>query len=148
MAYQWRPKKEKPKSLTVLGWLRPKLWRLSKEEIAEVLKIPVERVKNATCREHQVCISWYNEQGVTCWSFFSYRLFLRWQNQVIALIRTWVKWETWERLVETIEYEFSRFCYSIEMRNCIWHNLLEQERNLSSLRRATDDLDNLWEFEF
>lgn len=142
MVYRWQPRKEKPKSLTVLGWLRPKLWRLSKEEIAAVLKIPVERVKNATCREHQVCLSWYNEQGVTCWSFFSYRLFKRWRDEVVALIRSWVNWDTWEKLVETIEYEFSRFCYPRQMSDWIWYNVVEQERNLSGA------IKEFWDLEF
>ncbi len=123
------------KSLTALCWINPKAWHLSKQEISEALNIPVERVKNATCRQHQVCISWYNEAGVVCWSFFSYRLFARWQDAVLALMRSWIDWNTWERLAGTIEYELARFNYPREMADWIWENLLDRDLELRTAAR-------------
>lgn len=136
MAYHWNRKTQLRKSLTSLRWINPKAWKLSKQEIADALGIPVGRVIKATCLQHQVTVSWRNERGQVCRCFYSYRLFTRWQNAVLGLIRTWSDLQTWERLASVIEYELERFPYPEEMGNWIWENLKERE---CELRRAAQE---------
>ncbi len=136
MVRQFKRRTVARKSLTALCWINPKSWNFSKQEISDALQIPVERVKKATNLQHQVCLSWYNEAGVVCWSFYSYRIFTRWQDAVLELIRSWIDWNTWERLAETIEYELARFNYPAEMADWIWENLKDRDLELRTTAQA------------
>ncbi len=78
-------------SLIAANKIKPQLWHISDPEAKEALIVQGERVqkiKKIRRLKHQVCISYWNEQGGVCSSFFSYRIFARWQNEVKKLIYT------------------------------------------------------------
>jgi hypothetical protein len=133
MAYRF-----KPKSLTALYWINPRYWKLSKEEVAKFLGVSPEQVRKATCLQHQVSISWVTDAGNVCSSFFSYRLFGRWEKAVLDLIAGWQDPKTWHCLFSAIEYEFVRFDYPTEMADWIWENLKDRDAEFRDKQRQQD----------
>ncbi len=68
----WTRKKtqyrRKGQSLIAANKIKPQLWHISSAEAKEALIAQGERVqkiKKIHCLKHQVCISYWNEQGVT-----------------------------------------------------------------------------------
>lgn len=128
----------KRKSLTALQWINPRYWKLSKEEVAQFLGVSPEQVRKATCLQHQVSISWVSNAGKVCCSFFSYRLFGRWEKAVLDLIAGWQDFKTWHRLLSAMEYEFLRFDYPTEMADWIWENLKDRDAEFIDKQRQQD----------
>ncbi|MFB2918510.1 MULTISPECIES: hypothetical protein [Aerosakkonema] len=123
--------KRKPKgqSLTTAGKIHPERWNISKDEAYVALKaldIPVREIKKVNCLQHQVCVSYWNEAGQVCSSFFSYRCFARWQQAVEKLIADLQNISEWESLGDIIEYDLLRFPYPPEMTDAIWDKLRER----------------------
>ncbi|MEG4590075.1 hypothetical protein QUA54_33400 [Microcoleus sp. MOSTC5] len=73
-------------SLTASGWLKPLCWQISKIEAAKALRMPVNRIVKVYPKQHQVIVVYLNKKGQKCSSFFSYRLFARWEQEAIATI--------------------------------------------------------------
>lgn len=118
-------------SLTGSGWLKPLLWQISPEEAADALKIPVERIVKVHHKRHQVIMVYLNEQGQKCSSFFSYRLFARWQKETIEAILSCSILQTLEPLEEIVQYEIEHFHYPVEIANAIWGALLDHITRLT-----------------
>ncbi|MCL1474324.1 hypothetical protein [Argonema antarcticum] len=123
-----KTRKPRPKgqSLTAASKIHPETWNISKEEAAKALKafgIPVKEIKKVTCLKHQVCISYQNQAGFGCCSFFSYRIFARWQQAVEKLIADSHTISEWESLGDIIEYDLVKFPYPRQIANALWDAL-------------------------
>jgi hypothetical protein len=114
------------RSLTTSGCLKPYCWQFSKEEVAIALNMPVERIVKVYPRPHQIIVVFLNEKGHKCSSFFSYRLFARWQREAIGAIASCRSEETLDPLAAIIQYELEHFPYPLDMADAIWDALLDQ----------------------
>lgn len=126
MTGRTRNPRPKGQSLTAAGKIKPQQWNLSKDEAAEALRaigIPVKEIKKIRCLRHQVCLSYWDEAGNVCSSFFSYRRFAQWQQSVEVLIGNCQSIPAWEQLGDIIEYDLLQFPYTVEMGNAIWDAL-------------------------
>lgn len=112
-------------SLTASGWLKPMRWQISHQEAADALKMPVERIVKVSPQRHQVIVVYVNEKGRKCSSFFSYRLFARWQEEAIRAILSCKNIQTLEPLEEIVQYDIEHFQYPVEIANAIWETLLD-----------------------
>lgn len=121
-----RRKARHRRSLTASGCLKPHCWQFSFEEVAIALNMPVERIVKVYPRPHQIIVVFLNEKGGKCSSFFSYRLFGRWQRETIGAIVSCRSEETFGPLVEIIQYELEHFQYPVEMADTIWDAVLNQ----------------------
>lgn len=119
------------RSLTASGWLQPNSWHISHQEAADALKIPVERIFKVYSKRHQVIVVYLNQKGQKCCSFFSYRLFARWQKEAIALILNCQELQTLEPLEAVVQYDLEKFDYPVEMANAIWAALLDHITRLT-----------------
>jgi hypothetical protein len=122
----WTRKKiqyrRKGQSLIAANKIKPQLWHISEAEAKEALIAQGERVykiKKIRCLKHQVCISYWNEQGGVCSSFFSYRIFARWQNEVEKLIYTCSTVKEWTKLQRIMRYEFASYNYFREIEDAL-----------------------------
>jgi len=98
--------------------IKPDQWHFSDAEVKEALKVKgydVKQVKKIRCLKHQVCISYWDAKGNVCSSFFSYRIFARWQTEVEKLIYCCPTLQEWQRLNHILQYEFVYYNYLSEM---------------------------------
>ena len=135
MSYHHCTKTRKPyttrQSLTASGWLKPLGWQISHKEAAVALQMPIERIVKVLAKRHQVIVVYLNDKGQKCSSFFSYRLFARWQTEAIATILSCKDLARLTFLEEIIQYELDHFLYPVEMADAIWENLLDQITRLT-----------------
>lgn len=127
-------KTRSPRSLTATGWLKPTRWQISRQEAADALLMPLERIVKVYPKRHQVIVVFLNEQGQKCSSFFSYRLFARWQTEAIAAILS-CNLEVLANLEEVVQYDIQRFNYLPEMADAIWDALLDHITRLAVAAR-------------
>jgi len=116
---QYRPKGQ---SLISANKISPKNWHLSDKEISQALKplgIMVKTIKKIHYLKHQVCISWRDKKGNVCSSFFSYRIFARWQAEVEQLINACHTLKEFYRIIGYIHYDLDYFPYPLEMSDAI-----------------------------
>ncbi len=118
-------------SLTASGWLKPNSWHISHQETADALRMPVERIFKVYSKRHQVIVVYLNQKSQKCCSFFSYRLFARWQAEAIALILSCKDLQTLEPLEAIVQYDLEKFDYPVETANAIWATLLDQITRLT-----------------
>ena len=133
----------KNQSLIAAGKISPIQWNISKSEAEIALKqfgIPVLEIKRVKCLKHQVCVSYWNTEGKVCSSFFSYRIFERWQKAVEELIVACCTVEEWDNLGEIVEYELVKFLYPVEMANQIWDGLRDRWYKIKATRRMLEEL--------
>lgn len=112
------------KSLIAAGFLNPQRWQnLSKGEIARALKehlgLSVKQVKKVRHLKHQVCISYVTTKGITCSSFFSYRIFESWLKAVESLIYHCHSLKELYTLTRHIQYDLDYFPYLVEISDAI-----------------------------
>ena len=112
------------KSLIAAGKLNPQRWHnLSKGEIARALRehegLSVKEVKKVHHLQHQVSISYVTTEGITCSSFFSYRIFESWQKAVERLIYSCHSLKEFYSLRRYIQYDLDYFPYLVEMSDAI-----------------------------
>ncbi|HEY9780226.1 MAG TPA: hypothetical protein V6D09_08840 [Leptolyngbyaceae cyanobacterium] len=112
------------KSLIAAGFLNPQRWHnLSKGEIARALRehqgLSVKEVKKVHHLKHQVCISYITTKGITCSSFFSYRIFESWQKAVESLIYNCHSLKELYTLTRHIQYDIDYFPYLVEISDVI-----------------------------
>ncbi|MEG4317343.1 MULTISPECIES: hypothetical protein [unclassified Microcoleus] len=119
-------------SLTASGWLKPQCWQISKTEAAEALKIPVNRIVKVYPKQHQVIVVYLNNKGQKCSSFFSYRLFARWEKETIAAIASCRNQQTLAPLEVIVQYDIEHFKYPVQSADAIWEALLN---NISRVTR-------------
>lgn len=127
------------KSLIAAGKLNPQRWHnLSKSEIARALRehqgLSVKEVKKVHHLQHQVSISYVTTEGITCSSFFSYRIFESWQKAVESLIYNCRSQKEFYTLTRYIQYDIDYFPYPVEISDAI---SLTLENHASQLRLTT-----------
>jgi len=124
-------------SLTASGWLKPQRWQISKMEAAEALRMPVNRIVKVYPKPHQVIVVYLNKKGQKCSSFFSYRLFARWQQEAIATIASCRNQQTLAPLEIIVQYDLEHFKYPVAIADAIWEALLNHIRHLNRKQRLS-----------
>lgn len=124
-------------SLTASGWLKPQRWQISKTEAAEALRMPVNRIVKVYPKQHQVIVVYLNKKGQKCSSFFSYRLFARWEQEAIAAIASCRNQQTLAPLEVIVQYDLEHFKYPVAIADAIWDALLNRIRQVITEQRYT-----------
>jgi hypothetical protein len=124
-------------SLTASGWLKPQCWQISKIEAAEALRMPVNCIVKVYPKQHQVIVVYLNKKGQKCSSFFSYRLFARWQQETIAAIASCRNQQTLAPLEIIVQYDLEHFKYPVAITDAIWEALLNHIRQVIREQRHT-----------
>jgi len=124
-------------SLTASGWLKPQRWQISKTEAAEALRMPVNRIVKVYPKQHQVIVVYLNQKGQKCSSFFSYRLFARWQQEAIATITSCRNQQTLAPLEIIVQYDLEHFKYPVAIADAIWQALLNRIRQVITEQRLS-----------
>ena len=124
-------------SLTASGWLKPQRWQISKMEAAEALRMPVNRIVKVYPKQHQVIVVYLNQKGQKCSSFFSYRLFARWEQEAIATIASCRNQQTLAPLEIIVQYDLEHFKYPVAIADAIWEALLNHIRHLNREQRLS-----------
>ena len=124
-------------SLTASGWLKPQRWQISKMEAAEALSMPVNRIVKVYPKQHQVIVVYLNKKGQKCSSFFSYRLFARWQQEAIAAIASCRNQQILAPLEVILQYDLEHFKYPVAIADAIWEALLNHIRHLNREQRLS-----------
>ena len=132
-----RKRRNTRQSLTASGWLKPQRWQISKMEAAEALRMPVTRIVKVYPKQHQVIVVYLNKKGQKCSSFFSYRLFARWQQEAIATIATCRNQQTLAPLEIIVQYDLEHFKYPVAIADAIWEALLNHIRHLNREQRLS-----------
>ncbi|WP_254625778.1 hypothetical protein [Nostoc sp. TCL240-02] len=128
--------RRKGKNLIATNKIKPEQWNISEAETKEALKVKgydVKQIKKIHLLKHQVCVSYWDAKGNICSSFFSYRIFARWQEEVEKLIYTCETLKEWAKLNYVMKYEFAYYHYPSEIED-ILHAILE---NHLSVLKAT-----------
>ncbi len=119
--------RRKGKNLIATNKIKPEQWNISDAETKEALKVKgydVKQIKKIHLLKHQVCISYWDAKGNICSSFFSYRIFARWQEEVEKLIYTCETLKEWAKLNYVMKYEFAYYHYPSEIEDAL-HTILE-----------------------
>jgi len=124
-------------SLTASGWLKPQCWQISKIEAAEALRMPVNRIVKVYPKQHQVIVVYLNQKGQKCSSFFSYRLFARWQQEAIAAIASCRNQQSLAPLEVIVQYDLEHFKYPVQSADAIWEALLNHIRQVITEQRLS-----------
>ena len=124
-------------SLTASGWLKPHCWQISKKEAAEALRMPVNRIVKVYPKQHQVIVVYLNKKGQKCSSFFSYRLFARWEQEAIAAIASCRNQQILAPLEVIVQYDLEHFKYPVAIADAIWEALLNHIRHLNREQRLS-----------
>ena len=114
--------RRKGQSLIAANKIKPEQWYISHAEAKEALKATgykVKQIKKIHCLKHQVCISFWDVKGNICSSFFSYRIFRRWQREVEQLIDTCQTLNEWKKLNHIMQYEFVHYQYFHEIEDLL-----------------------------
>lgn len=128
--------RRKGKNLIATNKIKPEQWNISDAETKKALKVKgydVKQIKKIHLLKHQVCISYWDVKGNICSSFFSYRIFARWQKEVEKLIYTCETLKEWAKLNYVMKYEFAYYHYPSEIEDTL-HAILQ---NHLSVLKAT-----------
>ncbi|MBD2353682.1 hypothetical protein H6G41_03420 [Tolypothrix sp. FACHB-123] len=135
--------RRKGQSLIRANKIKPEQWFISHPEAKAALNAKgykVKQIKKIHSLKHQVCISYWDEKGNICSSFFIYRIFQRWQQEVEKLIDTCQTLSDWKILNHILKHEFLYYQYFQEMVKAISTAL---ENRLSvlkvTLQQAVED---------
>lgn len=126
--------RRKRRNLINTNKIKPEQWKFSKTEVKAALKAQgydVKQIKKIHCLKYQICISYWDTKGNVCSSFFSYRIFPRWQREVEKLIYSCQTAKEWKKLNYLLHCEFTCYCYPREMENVLYTAL---ENRLSALK--------------
>lgn len=102
------------KNLIAAHKIKPENWDISDAEAKEALQskgYDVKQIKKMNCLKYQVCISFWDTKGNVCSSFFSYRIFARWQQEVEKLVDGCQTLKELIKLNHIIQYEFAYYQY-------------------------------------
>ncbi|MDJ0674937.1 MAG: hypothetical protein QNJ36_06090 [Calothrix sp. MO_167.B42] len=116
--YKNRPYRYRVRSLIATGKIKPEILYISEVEAKATLKAKgykVRQIKKIRLLKHQVCISYWNEQGGVCSGFFSYRIFNCWHRTVEDLICGCLTLKTWQILNWIMRCELNYYPYPIEI---------------------------------
>ncbi len=114
--------RRKGKNLIATNKIKPEQWNISDAETKEALKVKgydVKQIKKIYLLKHQVCISYSDAKGNMCSSFFSYRIFARWQEEAQKLIYTCQTLKEWAKLNYLMKYEFAYYHYPSEIEDAL-----------------------------
>lgn len=126
--------RRKGKNLISANKIKPQEWQISEPEAQEALQgkgYDVKQIKKIHCLKYQVCISYWDNKGNICSSFFSYRIFIRWHEEAEKLIDGCQNLKAWARLNHIMSYEFVYYNYLSEMEYALYQAL---ENRLSELK--------------
>ncbi|MBE9034463.1 hypothetical protein [aff. Roholtiella sp. LEGE 12411] len=110
--------RRKGRNLIAANKIKPEQWNISKAEAKQALKAKgydVKQIKKIYHLKHQVCISYWDGKYNVCSSFFSYRIFARWQIEVEKLIYCCQNLKQWTKLNYLMQYEFAYYNYPSEI---------------------------------
>ncbi|MFN6500396.1 MAG: hypothetical protein RMX65_025835 [Nostoc sp. DedQUE01] len=116
--------------------IRPEQWQISNREATEALNTKgynIKQIKKIQCLKHQVCISYWDGAGNICSSFFSYRIFGRWQQEVENLIYTSQTLKECARVNYVMKHELAYYKYPSQMEDVLCAAL---ENRLYVLKRT------------
>ncbi|MEH2336864.1 hypothetical protein [Nostoc sp.] len=119
--------RRKGRNLIATNKIKPEQWHISDAEVKEALKAKghdVKQIKKIHRLKHQVCISYWDAKGNVCSSFFSYRIFARWQEEAEKLIYICQTLKEWAKLNYVMKYEFTYYHYPSKMEDAL-HAILE-----------------------
>ncbi|QSJ16914.1 hypothetical protein JYQ62_35530 [Nostoc sp. UHCC 0702] len=125
----------KRRNLISTNKIKPEQWNISNTEVKAALKAQgydVKQIKKIHRLKHQICISYWDTKGNVCSSFFSYRIFTRWQREVKKLIYGCHTLKEWKKLNYLLNYEFAYYHYPSEMKNVL-HTALENRLSVLKL---------------
>ncbi len=114
--------RRKGRSLISTNRINPQQWNISTKEAKEALEaqgLKVKQIKKIRCLKHQLCVSYWDEKGNVCSSFFSYRIFQRWQTEVEKLIYDCQSLKECIKLSHILQYEFNRYSYPRDMEDAL-----------------------------
>jgi hypothetical protein len=115
-------KYRKAQGLIAANKIKPEMWRLNTFDIIRALKAngyKAQKLKKVRYLKHQICISYWDEQGGVCRGFFSYRILDRWQYAVQKLVHDCKSLYEIHCLTEFIEYEFAHYPYPSKIQSAI-----------------------------
>ena len=118
-----KPSRRKLHSLISANKIKPEQWQINEAEAKEALEAKgydVKQIKKICCLKHQVSISYWDNQGNVCSSFFSYRIFARWQKEVERLIYQCSTLKEWTKLNYIMNYEFAHYNYLTEIQDTLY----------------------------
>ncbi|MEH2116644.1 hypothetical protein [Nostoc sp.] len=121
--------RRKGRNLIAINKIKPEQWHISDTEVKEALKAKgydIKQIKKIHCLKHQVCISYWDAKGNICSSFFSYRIFARWQQEAEKLIYAYQTLKEWAKLNYVMKYEFAYYHYPSEMEDALYAILENQ----------------------
>ena len=101
------------------------------------LGMPVNRIVKVYPKQHQVIVVYLNKKGQKCSSFFSYRLFARWQQETIATIASCRNQQTLAPLEIIVQYDLEHFKYPVAIADAIWDALLNHIRRVIREQRLS-----------
>ncbi|MBD0307197.1 MAG: hypothetical protein ICV80_03380 [Microcoleus sp. T1-bin1] len=99
--------------------------------------MPVNRIVKVYPKQHQVIVVYLNKKGQKCSSFFSYRLFARWQQEAIAAIASCRNQQILAPLEVIVQYDLEQFKYPVAIADAIWEALLNHIRHLNREQRLS-----------
>jgi hypothetical protein len=129
-----RPYRHRTRSLIATRRIKPEILYISEVEAKTTLRASgygVKQIKKIRLLRHQVCISYWNEQGGVCSGFFSYRLFSCWEKAVEELIDGCSTLKAWQVLNWVMRSELTYYPYPVEISMSL---SLSLQRRLSELQ--------------
>ena len=135
-----RQYRRKGQSLISADKINPQQWNISPREAKEALLAKgydVKQIKKISCLKHQVCISYWDVAGNVCSSFFSYRIFPRWQKEVEKLIYFCSSVKELVKLNAILHYEFDYYSYPREMEDALASAMENRLSELKATARQT-----------
>ncbi|WP_016953019.1 hypothetical protein [Anabaena sp. PCC 7108] len=130
--------RRKGKNLISANQIKPENWHISEAEAKKALQAKgynVKQIKKIYCLKYQVSISYWDNQGNVCSSFFSYRIFTRWHKEVEKLINNCQNLKVWTRLNHIMGYEFACYYYLSEIEDTLQQAL---ENRLDVLQETSE----------
>ena len=115
--------RRKGRNLIATNKIKPEQEYISDAEVKEALKAKghdVKQIKKIHRLKHQVGISYWDAKGNVCNSFFSYRIFARWQEEAEKLIYACQTLKEWAKLNYVMKYEFAYYHYPSEMEDALY----------------------------
>lgn len=128
------------KNLISAKKIQPEQWDISSAEAKAALQAKgydVKEIKKIHCLKHQVSISYWDTKGNICSSFFSYRIFARWQKEVEKLIDNCQNLQEWTMLNHIMGYEFAYYHYLREIEYALHVALQNRLSVLNAIARQT-----------
>ncbi|MCF2147757.1 hypothetical protein IQ276_015280 [Desmonostoc muscorum LEGE 12446] len=114
--------RRKGRNFIAANKIKPEQWHISNSEAKEALKTKgykIKQIKKIHCLKHQVCISYWDAAGNICSSFFSYRIFGRWQQEVEKLIYTCQTLKEWTKVNYVMKHELAYYNYPSKIEDAL-----------------------------